>query len=128
MARCLQVSGDNEAAQELLSELEERGYLEPEAQLVKSRLTLATSAGNVEDLRLAFEANPEDLQSVLNYANALAANGDYEKAFDLHFEIIVAERQGIGEAARLAMINGLNAIEDDTLKSTYRRKLAAVLY
>ena len=128
LARCLQVSGDNEAAQELLSELEERGYLEPEAQLVKSRLTLATSAGNVEDLRLAFEANPEDLQSVLNYANALAANGDYEKAFDLHLEIIVAERQGIGEAARLAMINGLNAIEDDTLKSTYRRKLAAVLY
>jgi len=128
LARCLQVSGDNEAAQELLSELEERGYLEPEAQLVKSRLTLATSAGNVEDLRLAFEANHEDLQSVLNYANALAANGDYEKAFDLHLEIIVAERQGIGEAARLAMINGLNAIEDDTLKSTYRRKLAAVLY
>ena len=128
LARCLQVSGDNEAAQEILSELEERGYLEPEAQLVKSRLNLATTAGNVNDLRLAFEANPEDLQSGLNYANALAANGDYEKAFDLHLEIIVADRQGFGEEARLAMINALNAIEDDTLISTYRRKLAAVLY
>ena len=128
LARCLQVTGDNEAAQEILSELEERGYLEPEAQLVKSRLNLATTAGNVNDLRLAFEANPEDLQSGLNYANALAANGDYEKAFDLHLEIIVADRQGFGEEARLAMINALNAIEDDTLISTYRRKLAAVLY
>ena len=128
LARCLQVTGDNEAAQEILSELEERGYLEPEAQLVKSRLNLATTAGNVNDLRFAFEANPEDLQSGLNYANALAANGDYEKAFDLHLEIIVADRQGIGEEARLAMINALNAIEDDTLISTYRRKLAAVLY
>ena len=128
LARCLQVSGDNEAAQEILSALEERGYLEPEAQLVKSRLNLATTAGNVNDLRFAFEANPEDLQSGLNYANALAANGDYEKAFDLHLEIIVADRQGFGEEARLAMINALNAIEDDTLISTYRRKLAAVLY
>ena len=128
LARCLQVTGDNEAAQEILSELEERGYLEPEAQLVKSRLNLATTAGNVNDLRFAFEANPEDLQSGLNYANALAANGDYEKAFDLHLEIIVADRQGFGEEARLAMINALNAIEDDTLISTYRRKLAAVLY
>ena len=96
--------------------------------MVKSRLNLATTAGNVNDLRLAFEANPEDLQSGLNYANALAANGDYEKAFDLHLEIIVADRQGFGEEARLAMINALNAIEDDTLISTYRRKLAAVLY
>ena len=128
LARCLQVFGDNEAAQEILSALEERGYLEPEEQLVKSRLNLATTAGNVNDLRLAFEANPEDLQSGLNYANALAANGDYEKAFDLHLEIIVADRQGFGEEARLAMINALNAIEDDTLISTYRRKLAAVLY
>ena len=128
LARCLQVSGDNEAAQELLTELEKRGYLEPEAQVVKSRLTLATSAGDLNDLRHTFETRPDDLQAALTYANALAANGDYETAFELHLDIIVTDRQGIGEEARLAMVNALNAIEDDALISTYRRKLAAVLY
>ncbi|MCH2612750.1 MAG: tetratricopeptide repeat protein [Pirellulales bacterium] len=128
LARCLQASGDNEAAQELLTELEKRGYLEPEAKVVKSRLTLASSAGDLKDLRQAFETRPDDLQAALTYANALAANGDYETAFELHLDIIVTDRQGIGEEARLAMVNALNAIEDDALISTYRRKLAAVLY
>jgi len=128
LARCMQASGDNEGAAEIIGSLEERGYLEPEAELVKSRLTLAAAAGDINKLRLDYESNPDNFQSSLGYANALAADGEYESAFKLHLEIIRGDRHGLGEDARLAMVNALNAIEDDALVSTYRRKLAAVLY
>jgi putative thioredoxin len=96
---------------------------------LKARAQLGTGRGADLDAiaRRAAQA-PDDPQARLDYANALAATGDYRKALDELLAIVDADRSYGDEAARKAMLTIFEALGSDSeLARQYRRELAASL-
>ncbi|QDU40728.1 Thioredoxin [Maioricimonas rarisocia] len=116
----------------ILDELEQRGFLEPEAQKVKSALqveSIAEQTGGVDAARAAAEENPDDLELRIRLADALAAEGEYQEALDLCLSVIQQDRSGAGVPARDTMLNVINLLGSSSdLAGEYRRKLASALY
>ena len=94
---------------------------------LRARAQLAL--GGSEDLdALARNAasSPDDPQARLDYANALAARGDYKRALDELLSIVDSDRAYHDEAARKAMLTIFEALgADSDLARQYRRELAA---
>jgi putative thioredoxin len=118
-------------AQQQLDDLEQRGFLEPEAEKIKSQLhlqqTAASSGGAAEAQRLA-EASPDDLELQVKLAEALAAEGRTREALDVCLAVVSRQKSGPGEQAKAALLDILNTVDDAELASDYRRKLATLLY
>lgn len=131
LARVLLHQHALDEAGELISRLEQRGFLEPEAQRIKALLeveTKATASGGVEAARAAVEADPDNPALRLPLAEALAAAGEHREALDLCLGVIRDDKSGAGVAAKEAMVNILSLVVDDELAGEYRRKLATALY
>ncbi len=129
LARMRLAQDDTAEAQELIDSLEERGFLEPEAETVKTALQFAASASvDLEPLRAAVEDDPDDNEALLALSQALASSQDYQPALDHCLTLIRRDRHGAGEPARLLMIDILRVLTDDDLVSENRRKLSMSLY
>lgn len=130
MMRAAFKSGDIDAASARLSELERRGFLEPEAERIKSQLKLhQTVGGDVEKLEAQVANAPEDLAIRLAYAQALVAHGSFEAALQNALVIVQQDRQQLRKAAQELMIDVFRVLpEGDELIGTYRRKLAMAMY
>jgi putative thioredoxin len=119
-------------SQAIVTELEKRGFLEPEAEKLKAELTLrlqAKEAGGLEAARAAVAADPKNTGLQLKLAEALAAAGQYPEALDLCLALVEQDRKGVGEDARKTMLNIFQLLpEDSELVSEYRHKLALALY
>jgi putative thioredoxin len=122
--------GDHEAATKMLAELERRGFLEPEAERLKSQLKLShTSKVDVEGLKQTVADSPADHASRLTLAQALVANGQYEAALQHALEIVQRDRTTHRKAAQELMIDIFRVLPDgDELIGVYRRKLAMAMY
>jgi putative thioredoxin len=96
---------------------------------LKARAQLAGGGGaNLDELAKRVAASPDDPQAKLDYANALAAHGDYERALDLLLAIVDSDRSSGGEAARRAMLTIFAALgADSELARRYRRELASAI-
>jgi putative thioredoxin len=96
---------------------------------LKARAQLAV--GGSDDLDALAEkmaASPGDPQAKLDYANALAARGDYKRALDELLAIVDSDRAYSDEAARRAMLTIFEALgADSDLARRYRRELASVI-
>ena len=114
----------------LLAQMEERGFLEPEAERLKASLDLQSKG--VVDLasqRAKAQQNPNDLQAQLELAEALAGSQQYQEALDIALELVRKDRRGVGEKARQLMVEIFHVLTNDSeLVSEYRRKLSTVLY
>ncbi len=112
--------------------MESRGYLEPEAEQLKSQLDLreaAAETGGVEEARAAVSANPSDLSLKIKLADTLAVSRKFEEALDLCLDVIRADRDGLGQEAKTSMLKIFDMIgPTSAIVSTYRRKLATALY
>jgi putative thioredoxin len=132
LARVALRAGRSEEARQLIAALERRGFLEPEAQRIKSELevnAVAREAGGVEAARNAVAAHPEDLGLKVRLAEALAAGHRFREALDLCLEVIRRDKQGAGVQAKSAMLLILNLVSDEPdLANEYRRKMASALY
>jgi putative thioredoxin len=132
LARVLLAQSRDEEARQIITDLESRGYLEPEAEQIKSQLDIRESAaetGGVEEARAAVEANPENLSLKIKLADALAVSRKFEEALDLCLEVIQADRDGVGQEAKTTMLKIFDLIgPSSAIVSTYRRKLATALY
>jgi putative thioredoxin len=131
LARTLLVLGRLEEAALLIAELEARGYLEPEAERVRSQLHLLQASkqgGGVAVLRRRVEADPGNLTLRVQLADALAAVGETREALETCLQVIRQDRIGVGPQAKQAMLDILNTLDDDDLASEFRRKLASLLY
>lgn len=118
-------------ARELIASLEERGFLEPEAEKVKSELELveaAADSGGVEEARKAATAAPDDLAAQLALADALAVGRQFEEAFEICLTIIERDRTGVGAEAKEAMVKMFDLAGPGELVSRYRRRLSTLLY
>jgi putative thioredoxin len=114
-----------------IAELEQRGYLEPEAEQVKARLLLergSHEAGSLEQARAKVRAHPDDFAARLHLAEALAAAGEHAEALETALDLVERDRKGTGEAARKLMIAIFNLLSNDSpLAADFRRRLSFVL-
>ncbi len=102
------------------------------AAALATRIALLKKLASLPDLatlRARVDAQPDDLDARLAYAEGLAAGSTFAPALDELLEIVRRGRGERREQARKAIVDifGL-AVDQPDLVSDYRRKLAGVLY
>ena len=119
-------------ARALVDELEQRGFLEPEAETLKARLHLAATSqapAELDALRAAAAASPDDLQARLALAEALGSAGKYEEALQSALSIVETHNKDYVDRARQLMVDIFRLLPDDSpLVTDYRRRLSTALY
>jgi putative thioredoxin len=132
LAAVLLQQGRLDESRSLIQHLETRGYLEPEAERIKSELDLrqaAAETGGVEAARKAAEANPTDLTLKIRLADALAAAQQHKKALEICLDLVRDDRGEIGNEAKETMLKIFQMLGPASeLTGEYRRKLATALY
>jgi len=132
LARVLLKLNQDDECRRIIADLESRGYLEPEAERVKSQLELraaAAEAGPLDEARKAAAAAPNDWKLQLKLADALAVANRHEEALQILLSIIQKDKTGVGVEAKNTMIRVFDTLgAGSELVSTYRRKLATALY
>lgn len=132
LARVIMAQNRDEEAARMIAQLEERGYLEPDAQLLKDELEVrasATESGGVELARKAVAENPEDTTLQIGLADALAVVGKHTEALEICLSLIVRDKSGIGPVAKETMVKILGMLGPASeLAGEYRRKLATAWY
>ncbi|HUG91330.1 MAG TPA: tetratricopeptide repeat protein [Planctomycetaceae bacterium] len=132
LAQVLLAQNRDAESRQIIDELERRGWLEPEAERVKSQLELraaAEEAGSIQEARRALEARPEDAKLRLQLADALAVAGKHTEAMELCLDVIRRDRAGFGDEARKTMLRIFDILGSGSpLVLEYRKKLATALY
>lgn len=132
LARVLLAQDRIDECRRIINRLAERGFLEPEAERLKSQLELrasAAEAGDVSEARRAAEANPDDLALRLKLAEALAVDRKFAEALELCLSIVQRDRDAIGQEAKQTMVRIFDTLGPQSeLTGEYRRKLATALY
>ena len=132
LARVLVKHNLDDESRKIIAELESRGYLEPEADKIKSQLELraaAAEAGPLDEARKAAATAPNDLNLQLKLADALAAANRQEESLKILLDIIQKDKTGVGVEAKNTMVRIFDTLgAGSDLVGTYRRKLATALY
>jgi putative thioredoxin len=133
LAQTLLAQSRDEECGQIIAELEVRGFLEPEAEKIKSQLEMRANAeesGGVLQARASAEANPDDLSLQLALADALAVDNKHRDAFETLLSVATLDRGGEnGDNARQRMVKLFDVVgAGSELVSEYRRKLATALY
>ncbi|MBM79662.1 MAG: thioredoxin [Planctomycetaceae bacterium] len=131
LARITVEQGRDEECRAIIEALESRGFLEPEAEAIKSRLELSSAAeeaGDVEEARRAAEAAPDDLSKQIQLAEALVGSRRHEEALQICLAVVQQDKAGAGVDAKATMLRIFDALGASPLVSQYRRKLSTALY
>jgi len=132
LARMLLKQHRNADTREIITKLEARGFLEPEAEHIKAELDLraaAAEAGGVGECRAALAAHPDDPQLKVKLAEALGAAQQFPEALELCLAVVQAATGDVRNEARTTMVNLFQVLGPEAdLTKTYRRKLATALY
>ena len=133
LARVLLALSRDEECASVVAELDARGYLEPEAQAIKTQLEMRATAeesGGLQEARTAAESSPDDLSLQIHLADALAADSKYGEAFEILLAVVEKNLGGEnGNTAKKQMVDLFGVLgEASPLVGEYRRKLATALY
>ena len=130
LGRVLLAQGKEVECQELIEQLEERGFLEPEAQQLMAVLKMRNrQVSDVESIRQQVAAAPDDIGLQWQLAEALSGEKQYAESLSICLTVVQQDRHGVGENARQLMLDIFRILpEDDELTGEYRRKLALALY
>ena len=130
LARVLLAQEKVDECRQIIDELQQRGFLEPEAEKIRATLDLSSQQhGDLSALRSQVEAQPDNFALQLELARSLAAGQVYEEALQICLGLVGRDRQGSGEEARKLMIEVFRVLPDDSVLTTdYRRKLSLLLY
>ena len=105
--------------------------LRDEVRLATLKARIALASGATDDLKALAQragAMPFDAKAKLDYANALAARGEYSLALSELIAIVNDERSYADERARQAMLTIFEALGSDSdLARRYRRELATAI-
>ena len=133
LVRCLTGMKDNQAAREIVDQLDDEFREKPAMQAAIMALELAEraaeSAGDLDVAQAAVDANPNDLQARQDLAMALFATGDNAGAMAQLLESIRIDRGWNEDAARLQLLEffkTLGAANPDVM--TARRQLSTLLF
>ncbi|KAJ57472.1 thioredoxin [Actibacterium mucosum KCTC 23349] len=104
----------------------------PEVEAARAQLELArqaADAGPVAELRSAVEANPDDMQTRLDLAQALHAAGDVSDAIDELLEMFRRDREWNDGAAKAQLFTIFDALKpEDPLVLSGRRRLSSMIF
>ena len=132
LARVLLAQDRKDECRQIITELESRGFLEPEVEKIRVQLDLkaaAEEAGDVQDARRAAEAAPDDLSLQLKLADALVGAAHNEEALEICLRLVQHDTTDIGTKAKETMLKIFELLGPTSeLVSAYRRKLATALY
>ena len=131
LARVLLKLNLDDESRKIIADLETRGYLEPEAEKVKSQLELraaAAEAGPLDEARKLAAAAPSDLNLQLKLSDALAVANRHEEALPILLDIIHKDKAGVGVEAKNTMIRIFDTLGAGSELVGLRRKLATALY
>jgi putative thioredoxin len=107
------------------------GKLVPDSDVERLQAAgrLRQSAGDdISELEIAATENPDDDDSQLHLARALAARSEFEPALDRLLAVVARKTEGKDEA-RQAMVDIFEVLGNEhPLTGTYRRQLATALY
>lgn len=121
-----------EDAQAMLAELEQRGFLEPDAERIKAaveRHAAGEVAGSVEACRASLAQAPDNLELQLRLAGALAAAEEFPEALETCLNVVRNDTGALREQARKIMVDVFHLLPDDSdLARDYRRKLSMALF
>lgn len=112
LARVLLSLNQDDECRKIIAELESRGYLEPEAEKIKSQLELraaAAEAGPLDEARKAAAAAPDDLALQLKLADALAVGNRHEEALQICLAIAQKDKLALGVEAKNTMLRIFDA-------------------
>ena len=135
-AEALLVAGRADDAAATLAPLEapQRARLrplrdEPRLHALKARAALRGRSGaDVTMLAAAARQEPVDCAAKLAYADAVAAQGDYETALRELLQIVATDRKFGDDVGRTRMLTVFSALGGDSdLARRYRRELATVI-
>ena len=89
----------------------------------------AAEAGPVMELKQALEANPDDHQTRLDLATALAATGENQAAVDELLELFRRDREWNDGAAKAQLFTIFDALKpNDPVVLAGRRKLSSMIF
>jgi putative thioredoxin len=132
LARVLIALNDRDSARAVLDELNERGFLEPEAQRLLSELEIGShrlSSDELSQLATRSAESPNDPALKLQWAEALLAAGSYEEGLQRCLEVVELGPGAARDEARARMVDTFRVLGDDNpLTSAFRRKLTLALY
>jgi putative thioredoxin len=102
------------------------------AQALAAKIAFARKGENLPDLaalKARVDAQPQELNARLAYAERLAVEGEYQAALDQLLEVVRGDRGERREQARKAAVAVFNlAADQPDLVSDYRRRLSAALF
>lgn len=132
LAQVVLKQGRLEECGTILDALAARGFLEPDAERLKSELEVrlaAAESGGVDEARKAADAEPGNLLLRIRLADAYAAVSQHRKALEICLEIV---KQDFGEArneAKTTMVKIFDMLGPASeLTGEFRRQLATALY
>ena len=130
LIRLDQEAGDLESAKARLAQLEDRGFLEPEAEQAKARLQLAAYASqDIDALDRQAGNEPDNLAVQLQWAQARCARGEYALAMDRCLKIIESNLPSEeGQAAKSLMLETFQVWSDEQAVNQYRQNLSLLLF
>ncbi len=132
LARCLIKTGDLDRAKQTLAMVPAAKATDPMVVAAKAQLDLAEQAGEVGELNellLAVERNPDDFQAQFDLAMALNARGDRALAAKHLLDIVARDRDWNEDGARKQLVTFFEAWgPTDPMTVETRKKLSAVLF
>jgi putative thioredoxin len=104
----------------------------PEVAAIRAEMDLAAAAENagpIGELRAQLDSNPDDHQTRLDLATALAATGDKEGAIDELLDLFRRDREWNDGAAKAQLFTIFESMKpNDPLVLKGRRKLSSMIY
>ncbi|MEI8379416.1 MAG: thioredoxin [Planctomycetota bacterium] len=132
LANVILKQGRLEECGSILEALAARGFLEPEAERLKSEMEVrmaAAESGGVEEARKAADADPANLMLRIQLADAYAAVSQHRKALEICLDVV---KQDFGDAraeAKSTMVKIFDMLGPASeLTGEFRRQLATALY
>lgn len=132
LASVLLKQGRFDECQSQIETLAARGFLEPEAERIKSELDVrvaAAESGGVDEARKAVEADPTNLLLQVRLADALAASAQHRKALELCLDVVLKDFGEARAEAKETMVKIFSILGPASeLTGEFRRKLSTALY
>lgn len=131
LARALVAAGRLDEARVALDKAPEKAAKDPAIARARSALALADAApaGDTAELEARIAGDPGDHQARIDLAGALIAKGERDAAADQLFESIARDRDWNDGAARLRLLQILEAVGlEDPWAGAQRRRLSAILF
>jgi len=132
LARTLLAQDRSQECSEIINRLEERGFLEPEAEALKDQLALQSQvqdSGGTTQAREALAADPNNRELQIRLAEAMGVDKNFEEACEILLDIVRNEFGEQRDQAKEAMVAILGMMGPKSQRAAdYRRQLATAYY